>query len=160
MEIRRRDFLTSLGLVASAGLVRIQAQQPDPATPRPPKREVPHRKVKTTNLFKAPPGYPNAVAIAPEGLWVAEQKNRLRQGRPTLSGSLLAARLERETAQDGSQRVLQHQWHGVRRWLCLDGREWRPGRGGHLPDRHELQDRLATGRSRWDQSTMVEAATA
>jgi hypothetical protein len=76
MEIRRRDFLTSLGLVASAGLVRIQAQQPDPATPRPPKREVPHRKVKTTNLFKAPPGYPNAVAIAPEGLWVAEQKKQ------------------------------------------------------------------------------------
>ena len=30
--------------------------------------------MKTKPLFKAPPGYPNAVAIAPEGLWVAEQK--------------------------------------------------------------------------------------
>jgi hypothetical protein len=75
VEIRRRDFLSGgLGLVAGAGLARVQAQQPDSAIPRPPKREVPHRKVKTTNLFKAPPGYPNAVAIAPEGLWVAEQK--------------------------------------------------------------------------------------
>jgi hypothetical protein len=70
MEIGRRDFLVgSLGLVASAGLARLHAQQP-------PKREIPHRKVKTTNLFKAPPGYPNAVAIAPEGLWVAEQKKQ------------------------------------------------------------------------------------
>src|ERR1700689_3524970 len=77
MEIRRRDFLSGgLGLVASAGLARVQAQQPNPATPRPPKREGPHRKGKTTNLFKAPSGYPNAVAIAPEGLWVAEQKKQ------------------------------------------------------------------------------------
>jgi hypothetical protein len=76
MKMRRRDFLTSsLGLVAGAGLSRIQAQQPNSAG-RPPKREVPNRKVKTTNLFKAPPGYPNAVAIAPEGLWVAEQKKQ------------------------------------------------------------------------------------
>ncbi len=44
------------------------------AAPPPPKRELPHRKVKTRPLFKAPPGFPNAVAIAPEGLWVAEQK--------------------------------------------------------------------------------------
>jgi hypothetical protein len=77
MEIRRRDFLAGgLGLVASAGLARMQAQQADSAPPPPPKRQVPHRMVKTTNLFKAPPGYPNAVAIAPEGLWVAEQKKQ------------------------------------------------------------------------------------
>ncbi len=76
MKMRRRDFLTrSAGLVAGAGLSRIQAQQPTSPMP-PPKREVPHRKVKTKNLFKAPPGYPNAVAIAPEGVWVAEQKKQ------------------------------------------------------------------------------------
>ncbi len=76
MVIRRRDFVSGgLGLVAGAGLLRIQAQQPSPETRRP-KREVRHRKVKTTNLFKAPPGYPNAVAMAPEGLWVAEQKKQ------------------------------------------------------------------------------------
>src|SRR5580693_4626949 len=74
MEMRRRDFLTrTLGLAAGAGLARVQAQQSD-AAPPPPKRDVLHRKVTTKNLFKAPPGYPNAVAVAPEGLWIAEQK--------------------------------------------------------------------------------------
>jgi hypothetical protein len=36
---------------------------------------VPVRKVKTTTLFKSPEGYPNALAVAPEGLWIAEQKS-------------------------------------------------------------------------------------
>src|ERR1700737_4834979 len=35
---------------------------------------VPSRRVKTTKLFKSPPGYPNAIAVAPEGLWIGEQK--------------------------------------------------------------------------------------
>jgi hypothetical protein len=61
------------GLVAKQVLAQAEPQHLD-AAPPPPKRELPHRKVKTTPLFKAPPGYPNAVAIAPEGLWVAEQK--------------------------------------------------------------------------------------
>src|SRR5579883_1058852 len=34
----------------------------------------PTRKAKTTRLFKAPDGYPNAIAVTPEGLWIAEQK--------------------------------------------------------------------------------------
>ena len=29
---------------------------------------------KTTKLFKSPPGYPNGIAVTPEGLWIAEQK--------------------------------------------------------------------------------------
>jgi hypothetical protein len=32
------------------------------------------RIAKTTKLFKSPDGFPNAVAAAPEGLWIAEQK--------------------------------------------------------------------------------------
>src|SRR5215218_4242228 len=32
------------------------------------------RKAKTTKLFKSPPGFPNAVAVTPEGLWIGEQK--------------------------------------------------------------------------------------
>jgi hypothetical protein len=32
------------------------------------------RKVKTTKLFKSPDGYPNAIAVTPEGLWIGEQK--------------------------------------------------------------------------------------
>src|SRR5271155_471403 len=77
MDIRRRNVLTSglgLGAGLAAKLVLGQGQPQHLDAAQPPKRELPHRKVKTTRLFKAPPGYPNAVAIAPEGLWVAEQK--------------------------------------------------------------------------------------
>ena len=36
---------------------------------------IPHRTATTRNLFKAPPNtLPNAVAVVPEGIWVAEQK--------------------------------------------------------------------------------------
>ena len=37
-------------------------------------REIPTRKAKTTKLFKCPPGYPNGLAVTPEGLWIGEQK--------------------------------------------------------------------------------------
>ena len=32
------------------------------------------RKARTTKLFKSPPGFPNAITVTPEGLWIAEQK--------------------------------------------------------------------------------------
>ncbi len=32
------------------------------------------RKAKTTKLFKSPQGFPNALALAPEGVWIGEQK--------------------------------------------------------------------------------------
>ena len=78
MNISKRNFLISslslgAGLMTTHALAQAQPQHLD-AAPPPPKRELPHRKVKTTPLFKSPQGYPNAVAIAPEGLWVAEQK--------------------------------------------------------------------------------------
>lgn len=34
----------------------------------------PARMLKTTKLFKSPPGFPNAIAVTPEGLWIGEQK--------------------------------------------------------------------------------------
>jgi hypothetical protein len=37
-------------------------------------RKIPSRKAKTTKLFKCPEGFPNAIAVAPEGLWIGEQK--------------------------------------------------------------------------------------
>src|SRR5262249_30410412 len=37
-------------------------------------RRVTARKAKTTKLFKSPPGFPNGIAVTPEGLWIAEQK--------------------------------------------------------------------------------------
>jgi hypothetical protein len=32
------------------------------------------RKAKTTKLFRSPEGFPNAIAVTPEGLWIGEQK--------------------------------------------------------------------------------------
>src|SRR5215471_7154779 len=37
-------------------------------------RKLPMRKAKTTKLFKGPPGFPNAISVTPEGLWIGEQK--------------------------------------------------------------------------------------
>jgi hypothetical protein len=69
IAVNKREFLlgaAGLGLALGAGFdVR--------AAPAPAKA-IPHRKVKTTKLFKAPEGFPNCLALAPEGLWIAEQK--------------------------------------------------------------------------------------
>jgi hypothetical protein len=32
------------------------------------------RKAKTTKLFQSPPGFPNAISVTGEGLWIGEQK--------------------------------------------------------------------------------------
>jgi hypothetical protein len=37
-------------------------------------RRAPSRTAKTTKLFKSPQGFPNGIAVTPEGLWIAEQK--------------------------------------------------------------------------------------
>jgi hypothetical protein len=79
MNLRKREFLTSLGLAAGAGMTGALAQgypkgKDLGAVPPGPKHDVPHRKVTTRNLFKVPGGYPNGVAVVPEGVWVAEQK--------------------------------------------------------------------------------------
>jgi hypothetical protein len=37
-------------------------------------RKPPVRKAKTTKLFKSPEGFPNAISVTPEGLWIGEQK--------------------------------------------------------------------------------------
>jgi len=37
-------------------------------------RKIPNRTAKTTKLFKSPAGYPNAISVTSEGLWIGEQK--------------------------------------------------------------------------------------
>src|SRR3954471_14263393 len=37
-------------------------------------KKLPVRKARTTKLFKSPQGFPNAVSVTPEGLWIGEQK--------------------------------------------------------------------------------------
>jgi len=85
--MRKRDFLAGLGVAGGLGLGQALAQQEKGgaiimppkgkdlgAVPPAPKRNIPHRKVTTRNLFKVPDGYPNGIAVVPEGVWVAEQK--------------------------------------------------------------------------------------
>ena len=81
-KIDKRTLLAGLGVAGlGAGLAATTpfgaalfpaalAQTPAPAPRRKP---IPNRMAKTTRLFKAPGPYPNALAIAPEGLWIAGQ---------------------------------------------------------------------------------------
>jgi hypothetical protein len=62
----KREFvLAGLGAGLALGGQRALAQR---------ESSVPRRIAKTTKLFKSPSGFPNAVDVTPEGLWIAEQK--------------------------------------------------------------------------------------
>ena len=78
----RRGFLATVG-AGWLGTTMANGQTPAPQqgsaflrersrTTQPPP---PVRKIKTTTLFKSPEGYPNGIAVAPEGLWICEQKS-------------------------------------------------------------------------------------
>jgi hypothetical protein len=83
----RREFLTTLGAgVFGVGLANAQTQTPARGgqgggstflgeTGRQGPPPIPVKKLKTTPLFKSPEGYPNGIAVAPEGLWIGEQKS-------------------------------------------------------------------------------------
>ena len=81
-NLSKREFLTaSIGAGVSLSAVRNALAQQDNANSSRTERaapagnhQVPSRKVKTTKLFKSPDGFPNAIAVTPEGLWIAEQK--------------------------------------------------------------------------------------
>jgi hypothetical protein len=79
--MNKREFLAASVGAGLAGTRAAFAQQGSAAAlpsgggraagNRPP---VSSRKAKTTKLFKSPQGFPNAIAVTPEGLWIAEQK--------------------------------------------------------------------------------------
>ena len=59
----KREFLTAgLALAGQSAASAFQGGKP------------PTRKAKTTKLFKAPDGFPNALQATNEGLWIGEQK--------------------------------------------------------------------------------------
>ncbi len=74
--MERREFLTASAMVGLGlgleGSIKGLAQQP--AAPAMGGHKIPHRQAKTTRLFKSPGLYPNALAVAPEGLWIGQQK--------------------------------------------------------------------------------------
>jgi hypothetical protein len=87
--------------VGLAGASRALAQPA--ATPAPRAAgNVRKRMAKTTPLFKAPPGLPNALATAPEGLWIGEQK---------LSGEV-AKQYGLQAPADLSERAWLVDWNG------------------------------------------------
>ena len=67
--MNKRDFLKAgIGFgVAGAVLAQTPAGRGQNAP-------IPKAKAKTTRLFKSPGLYPNGLAAAPEGLWIAQQK--------------------------------------------------------------------------------------
>lgn len=75
----KREFLTGIGLGLAAAAVTApafaQGMKKAVAAPEdgPRGKALPTRTAKTTKLFKTPGPWPNALATAPEGLWVAQQ---------------------------------------------------------------------------------------
>jgi hypothetical protein len=73
----KREFLTGAGLALAAAAASPafaqNAKKAAAADDVPSGKALPNRKAKTTKLFKAPGPWPNALATAPEGLWVAQQ---------------------------------------------------------------------------------------
>ncbi|HXB68042.1 MAG TPA: hypothetical protein VNY05_07355 [Candidatus Acidoferrales bacterium] len=75
----KREFLTAsigTGLALAKGTAAfsqqsVAAARKDGGQPNPRSSS---RKAKTTKLFKSPEGFPNAIAVTPEGLWIGEQK--------------------------------------------------------------------------------------
>jgi hypothetical protein len=82
MALKRRAFLETVGAgLLGTGLAHAQAPQPRQGSAflgentRRQAPPIPVKKIKTVALFKSPEMYPNGIAVAPEGLWIAEQKS-------------------------------------------------------------------------------------
>jgi hypothetical protein len=78
MDLTKRELFAvgASSLLLAAGAAGMggaaQAQEGEGGT----SRDVPRRKATTKTMFKSPSGWPNALAVSPEGIWVAEQKPR------------------------------------------------------------------------------------
>src|SRR5262252_3459191 len=74
----KREFLTAgigTGLALAKGTAAFSQSLADiRANSTQGEKKPASRKAKTTKLFKSPPGFPNGIAVTPEGLWIAEQK--------------------------------------------------------------------------------------
>ena len=80
--MKRRAFLETLGVgLMGTGLAQAQSAPARQGSAflgertRKPQAAIPVKKIKTVALFKSPEMYPNGIAVAPEGLWIAEQKS-------------------------------------------------------------------------------------
>src|SRR5436190_14070693 len=98
----KREFL-AMGLSAAVGPAIAQESAPKGGGTQSGRNQpASSRKAKTTKLFKSPPGFPNGVAVTPEGLWIAEQK---------LSGAV-AAQYRLPEPKDLSEKAWLVNWSG------------------------------------------------
>ncbi|MSO72385.1 MAG: hypothetical protein EXQ84_02085 [Rhodospirillaceae bacterium] len=74
-ELLKAAIGTGIGL-SLGGKAVLAADAPAGRAPRGLSSNVKRRQVKTTALFKSPPGFPNAADLDPEGrgIWIGEQK--------------------------------------------------------------------------------------
>jgi hypothetical protein len=77
--LNKREFVTgtvaaALAATGAQAQSMMAAKASTKAANSPPKPGIAHGMVKTTKLFQSPPGFVNALAIAPEGLWLGQQK--------------------------------------------------------------------------------------
>ncbi len=141
----RRAFLATLG-AGWLGTTLANGQTPAPQqgsaflrdrsrTTQPPP---PVRKIKTTALFKSPEGYPNGIAVAPEGLWICEQKSD-NAVLVDWKGKLL--------------KTLKSQSKNTSGIAYGDGCVWMAGNsaaaGRRVPDRYERSRAHASADSAW-----------
>jgi len=70
--LNKREFFGAA--IGAAMATTAKAQPAAKLSYGPQKSVIPHGRVKTTKLFKSPPGFVNALAVAPEGLWLGQQK--------------------------------------------------------------------------------------
>jgi hypothetical protein len=77
--MKRREFLSALGVGLAASQTQMFAQRGRPLAPgevRAPREAAapaPVRKATIAKLFKSPDGHPNALDATAEGLWIGEQ---------------------------------------------------------------------------------------
>jgi hypothetical protein len=100
-KMTKREFLAG-GVGLGLGLGALQTASAQRGGSREANRAVPSRKARTTKLFRSPEGFPNAVAVTPEGLWIAEQK---------LSGPV-AAQYHMEEPKDLTENCWLVDWKG------------------------------------------------
>lgn len=79
--MRKREFLAGalglgLGGIASAQTKDTPAQRDAARLARETRKvaDVPHHRLRTTDLFLSPEGYPNAIDATAQGLWIGEQR--------------------------------------------------------------------------------------
>jgi hypothetical protein len=70
--LNKREFMA--GTIAATLATAADAQTTAKITYGPQKPSIKHGMVKTSKMFQAPPGFVNALAVAPEGLWLGQQK--------------------------------------------------------------------------------------